>query len=100
MEALVEDFLVYLRTERGQADHTQRTYAALLKKFTDWAATKKITDWKSVTSAGIIDFLQHERTRRLSAESLYLQICALRALFRYAENEKVLASNPAENISL
>jgi integrase/recombinase XerD len=100
MEALVEDFLVYLRNERGQADHTQRTYTALLKKFTTWAATKKITDWKAITPANIIDFLQHERGRRLSAESLYLQIAALRAFFRYAESEKILPNNPAEHISL
>jgi len=100
MEALVEDFLVYLRNERGQADHTQRTYAALLKKFSEWASKKKITDWKAITPANIIEFLQHERSRRLSAESLYLQIAALRAFFRYAENEKILAANPAEHISL
>ena len=100
MEALVEDFLVYLRNERGQADHTQRTYSALLRKFVGWATKKRIGDWKSVLPSTIIEFLQHERGRRLSAESLYLQISALRAFFRYAESEKVLASNPAENISL
>ena len=100
MEALVEDFLGYLRNERGQADHTQRTYSALLKKFVTWATTKKISDWKAILPTTIIQFLQHERRRRLSAESLYLQIAALRAFFRYAENEKVLTSNPAENISL
>ena len=100
MEALVEDFLVYLRNERGQADHTQRTYAALLKKFVDWASQRKISDWKSIVPGTIIEFLQHERGRRLSAESLYLQIAALRAFFRYAESEKILPSNPAESISL
>ena len=100
MDALVEDFLVHLRNERGHADHTQRTYAALLKKFTTWAADKKIGDWKAITPARIVEFLQHERGRQLSAESLYLQICALRALFRYAESEKLLPNNPAENISL
>ena len=33
LEVLVEDFLQYLRHERGQSDHTQKTYAALLGKF-------------------------------------------------------------------
>ena len=37
MQTLVEDFLQYLRHERGQAEHTQRTYAALLNKFVAWA---------------------------------------------------------------
>jgi integrase/recombinase XerD len=56
-------------------------------------------------------FLQHERERglanqprnsprRLSSESVYLEIAALRAFYRFAENEKILPSNPAENLSL
>ncbi len=111
MQTLVEDFLQYLRHERGQAEHTQRTYAALLNKFTAWAAEQKITDWNQVTLAHLMSFLQHERernlanepkesTRRLSSESVYLEIAALRAFYRFAENEKLLPANIAENLSL
>jgi integrase/recombinase XerD len=56
-------------------------------------------------------FLQFERDRtlanepkdsprRLSSESVYLEIAALRAFFRFAENEKLIPRNPAENLSL
>jgi integrase/recombinase XerD len=111
MNQLVEDFLQYLRHERGQAEHTQRTYAALLNKFVAWAAKQGITDWKSVEFPHLMAFLQHEReralanepkesARRLSSESLYLEIAALRALYRFAENEKLLPANIAENLSL
>jgi integrase/recombinase XerD len=41
-----------------------------------------------------------ESPRRLSSESVYLQIAALRAFFRFAENEKLLPRNPAEHLSL
>src|SRR5205823_12897207 len=37
---------------------------------------------------------------RLSTESLYLEIAALRAFYRFAENEKLLPQNIAENLSL
>ena len=111
MRTLVEDFLQHLRHERGQAEHTQRTYAALLNKFVAWAEKHGLEDWQSVDLRHLMDFLQHERernvdtqpknsSRRLSSESLYLEIAALRAFFRFAENEKLLASNPAENLSL
>jgi integrase/recombinase XerD len=111
MQTLVEDFLQYLRHERGQAEHTQKTYAALLKKFTDWAATQNLTDWKSVELKHLMAFLQHERERpmadepkesikRLSSESVYLEIAALRAFYRFAESEKLLPVNVAENLSL
>ena len=56
-------------------------------------------------------FLQHERarpladepkesTKRLSSESVYLEIAALRAFYHFAENEKMLPANVAENLSL
>ncbi len=111
MNTLVEDFLQYLRHERGQAEHTQKTYAALLKKFTDWAAKQNLTDWKSVELRHLMAFLQYERARplvdepkesvkRLSSESVYLEIAALRAFYRFAETEKLLPANVAENLSL
>ncbi len=111
MQKLVEDFLQYLRHERGQAEHTQKTYAALLGKFTDWAATQNLTDWASVELRHLMEFLRHERarpladepaasTKRLSSESVYLEIAALRAFYRFAENEKKLPANLAENLSL
>jgi len=111
METLVEDFLQYLRHERGQAEHTQKTYAGLLNKFTTWAAKNSLTDWKQVELQHLMSFLKSERernlvndpkesTRRLSSESVYLEIAALRAFYRFAENEKLLPANVAENLSL
>ena len=111
MRNLVEDFLQHLRHERGQAEHTQRTYAALLDKFVVWAEKQGLSDWKSVDLRHLMAFLQHERERalatapkdsprRLSSESVYLEIAALRAFYRFAENEKLLPANIAENLSL
>ena len=111
MQNLVEDFLQYLRHERGQAEHTQKTYKGLLDCFIAWAQKLGIDDWRSVELPHLMSFLQHEReralanqpehsTRKLSAESLYLEIAALRAFYRFAENEKFLPVNVAENLSL
>jgi integrase/recombinase XerD len=111
MNNLIDDFLQYLRHERGQSEHTQKTYAALLHKFVAWAARRKLTDWQAVELPHLMSFLQDERERalarqpensprRLSSESLYLEIAALRAFYRFTENEKLLPANVAENLSL
>jgi site-specific recombinase XerD len=111
MHTLAEDFLFSLRHERGQAEHTQKTYQGLLDKFVAWAGTRGLTSWRDVRLAHLTEFLQHERDRRLadapeestaklSTSSLYLQIAALRAFFKWAETEKHLPANPAENLSL
>ncbi|MDD5138820.1 MAG: tyrosine-type recombinase/integrase [Verrucomicrobiales bacterium] len=135
MQTLVEDFLQYLRHERGQSDNTAKTYAALLGKFTAWAAKQKLTNWPAVELKHLMAFLQYERSRnlmpvgrtssrtgpgtpkqgnggpsaasprknssrRLSGESVYLEIAALRAFYKFAEIEKFLPANIAENLSL
>jgi integrase/recombinase XerD len=120
MQTLVEDFLQYLRHERGQSDNTAKTYAALLGKFTAWAERQNLTDWKQFELKHLMAFLAHERgrkasvgrpssrteaepknsSRRLSGESVYLEIAALRAFYKFAENEKILPANPAEHLSL
>ena len=134
MQALVEDFLQFLRHERGQSDNTAKTYAALLGKFTAWAGKQGLNDWQEVEPTHLMSFLQQERSRnllptgrtpsraaadsesdddgpressprpasakRLSGESVYLEITALRAFYKFAENEKLLPSNPAENLTL
>ena len=111
MQTLVEDFLQYLRHERGQAEHTQSTYALVLKRFVAWAEKQSLTDWQAVALRHLMAFLEHERgrglahqpkdsPRRLSSESLYVEIAALRAFYRYAENEKLLPANVAEYLSL
>lgn len=111
MQNLVEDFLVYLRNERGQSERTQKTYAFLLGKFVTWASGEGLTDWKSVQLDDLMHFIEHERarnletkpddsTQKLSSESVYLEIAALRAFYKFAENEKLLPVNTAENLSL
>jgi integrase/recombinase XerD len=119
MQTLVEDFLQYLRHERGQSDNTARTYAALLGKFVAWAGKQGLADWHDIELKHLMAFLAHERlrhastgrppkreaapqnpARRMSSESVYLEIAALRAFYRFAENEKFLPANVAENLSL
>jgi integrase/recombinase XerD len=111
MRELVEDFIQHLRNERGQSENTQKTYFALLNQFVAWAEKQDLGDWKAVGLPHLMSFLQHERertlanqpdesARRLSSESMYLEIASLRAFYRWAENEKLLPANPAENLSL
>jgi len=111
MRALVDDFLTSLQHEHGQADHTRKTYAALLDKFVQWALTQKLEDWNQVGLSHLQAFLKSEQQRtlknrpkdspqRLSTESLYLEIAALRAFYRFCESEKLLLENVAEHLTL
>jgi len=114
MRTLVESFLDHLRLERGRSEHTVQTYALALLRLVDWLESAPVrgvtgTAVVSVTPDHLLRFLEHERSRplnekavgqRLSSASLYLQVAALRAFFRFAEAEGVVSSNPAENLTL
>lgn len=111
MQELLEDFLQYVRNERGQAEHTQRTYAALLGRFVEWASARGIGHWREVQLNDLTDYLLHEQqrklahtpeesTRKLSTSSLYLEIAAFRAFYKFCETEKLLPENVAENLTL
>ncbi|MBI1842135.1 MAG: tyrosine recombinase [Verrucomicrobia bacterium] len=111
MESLVEDFLQYLRHERGQSERTQETYRDLLFHFVRWAVGDGIKDWKGVKLDHLIRYIQRQRDRawekrpappssRLSNESVYLSIAALRAFYRFAEQESLLPSNVADSLTL
>jgi integrase/recombinase XerD len=111
MHTLVEDFLQYIRHEKGQSAQTQKTYAALLGRFVVWAEKRGRGDWGEVTRRDLTEFLQHERARKpegegnkqkakLSPESVYLQIAALRAFYKFAAHEQLVPANLAENLTL
>src|SRR5258706_1840388 len=111
MQELVEDFVQHLRNERGQSENTEKAYFALLSHCVLWADHQGLKDWKDVRFSHLMSYLQFERERplahqtvdsprRLSSESVYLEIAALRAFYRWGENEKFLPDNIAENLSL
>ncbi len=111
---LVEEFVIHVRHERGQSANTQRTYASLLGRFATWADAQKLASARDVGVNHLMQFLEHERQRRmegpsagkaaasqrLSSASVYLQVAALRAFFRFCQAEGFTPENPTENLTL
>lgn len=110
---LLEEFLIHLRHERGQAAHTVKTYEHTLRQFEAWAEGRKLDHWHEVQFADLMAYLEHQRNRPrkakgketvaptpLSAATLYLHVAALRSFFRFAEQEKLVPRNPTENLTL
>jgi len=111
MQDLVEDFLQHLRNEKGQSDHTQKTYAGLLGRFVRWAGEHQIADWRSIQLPHLTAFLLGEQqrkletvpepsSRKLATSSIYLEIAALRSFYKYCETDNLLPRNIAEQLSL
>ncbi len=120
MQALIEEFGQYLRHERGQSEYTQKAYGSILNRFADWAGGQQLTRWNAVELSHLLGYLSHQRDSvtptgddapkkpgrprddpaRLSTESLYLEIAALKAFYRFCVQEQFLLTNVAENLTL
>ncbi len=111
MEGLIEEFIQFLLHEKGQSKHTASTYGTQLRNFLSWAKKEKIKDWDQVTLMELTRFLSDERRRApvhekdespktLSSNSIYLEIAALKAFYKFAQDEGIFRQNPAENLSL
>ena len=120
MQALIEEFGQYLRHERGQSEHTQKAYSNILNRFADWAGTRQLARWNAVELSHLLGYLAHQRNSetptddhakkkrgrprselaKLSTESLYLELAALKAFYRFCVQEQFLPTNVAENLTL
>jgi len=112
MNLLLEDFLHYLRQERGHAAHTVSTYAGILHRAATWFQQEaQVSDWKNVDlhlltgwieyqRQRVIQVADSEKKRPISPETIYLQIAALRCFFGFCLREGHLMLNPAEHLTL
>ena len=123
MRAEIEDFILYLATERGLSDNYQISTRLSLEGFALWLerrkivaavgedALKKMTDGDeplpevevkvgAVTRAEISDYLAHKKRLGLSAASIKLVVVAIKIFFRWLAARGRIAADPADVLPL
>ncbi len=84
MEDWIEDFLLYLASERGLAIHTRDSYKMDLLAF--WVFTGK-KSMKNIGKEDLIAFLESKQTRGLASSSIARALIALKVFFRFVKRE-------------
>ena len=100
MEKALKIFLQYLTVEEGFSTNTIAAYDSDIRKFMAFASEQDIHSVGETTRGLIKAFLQKERRDALSAATAARRIAALKAFFSFLREEKLIAANPAEAISL
>ena len=101
MERLIDQFLLYLATERGLSTNYQLSTRRSLEIFTEWLARQtRISSPAHVEPGHFADYLAWRKRSGLAAASIKLEAVALRIFFRFLLARKILTSNPAENLSI
>ena len=97
MNAEIDQFILYLATEKGLSDNYQLSTRASLELFAKWATDKKrAATWSEVTPEAIGDFLGWRKKGGAAAATIKLHAVALRILFRFLVQRKMLERDPTE----
>ncbi len=96
MQVLVDQFLDYIRLERGLSENTRKAYAADLAMFVEYLRNRKIRSLNSVTRRHILDYLLQEKDRGLSTSSISRRLVSIKVFFRYLQQEGLLTNDVAE----
>jgi len=101
MHADLDDFILYLATERGLSDNYQLSTRRSLETFTSWAEkTRQVTEVGAVTLPHFQEFLAHRKRAGLAAASIKLEIVALKIFFRWLAYRNRIPRDPADVLPL
>lgn len=101
MRNALEEFILYLATERGLSENYQLSTRRSLESFLGWAEkTHQLTEAPSVTLAHLQEFLGHRKRLGLAAASIKLEVVALKIFFRWLAGGTRIPRDPAEVLPL
>lgn len=90
----------FLVMEKGLSEKTVAAYSADLMRFGLFVERKKINAVSDIDTSLILTYLIHLRDAGLSARSRARHLVSLRGFFKFLTHEKVIETNPAQQIDL
>lgn len=91
-------YLNYLLIEKGASDNTLEAYRRDLHRYLSFLEKKGLTDVSFVNAQTVIEFLIHLKDEGLAANSMNRSLAALRGLYNYLVEEKVVDESPLADI--
>ena len=96
MHAQIDQFLLYLATERGLSTAYQLSIRQTLDKLVGWSEKKQIQSWDDIGTDELSAFLIEQKDGGLSSASLRIVIVHLKVFFRYLAGKHITSADPAE----
>ncbi len=97
MNNLIDQFILYLATERGLSVNYQLSTRSSLEHFTKWLSDHgPVSTWEEVTPEHIGEFLGWRKRAGCAAATIKLHAVALRIFFRHLLQRHRLGKDPTE----
>jgi integrase/recombinase XerD len=93
MNSMLEQFLDFLRLEKGLSPHTGEAYQQDLTDFIRWLQRHHISSVNDVTRRHIMDYLLDLKEKGRAPTTLSRHLVAIRVFFKFLQQEGMLGSN-------
>ena len=81
---LLDDFLIFLKAEKGLSVNTCDCYS---RDITAFATFSGLLNWKEISSSHILGFLEHLKHKRYASSSICRILVSLKVFFRFLKKE-------------
>jgi integrase/recombinase XerD len=99
VDVAIDEFILYLATERGLSSNYQLSTRGALERAMGWLEKRrKRRVWSEVELADLTDYLGTRKHDGLSASSLRLEIIALKIFFRWMQGRGKVSEDVAEGV--
>jgi integrase/recombinase XerD len=97
LSSTIDLYLNHVKVERGLSPHTVEAYARDIASFADFSQDQS-ADGKPVSDEMISRYMAHLSKKGIARRSQARVLSALRGFFRHLHEEKLIATNPTEDI--
>ena len=98
-EALTESFLNYLIVECGLSDNTIKGYKGDLRNFSNYLQDEGIKQFQDLRAKMIVSFIEKEKQRGLSENSISRSLVTIKMLYKYMIMEGKISANPMSSVN-
>ena len=93
-----DNFLNYLKFERGLSDNTCQSYSVDLNEFASFLAEKEIENTENITESDIESFIISLSKKGFAKSTIHRRVAAVRGFAKYLLKEKIIENNIVKNI--
>lgn len=98
MQDAIDEYLHFIKVERGLSSNTQENYQRDLAQYKEYLTERGIHNWNEVDRFVILDFLQKLRDENKAASSVVRMMSALRQFHLFLRQEDLTNDNPMQHI--
>ncbi|MBD29177.1 MAG: tyrosine recombinase [Verrucomicrobiaceae bacterium] len=99
MKKSIEQFIMFLATERGLSINYQLLVRRNLEKFANWTIKQKnVLELNNITTHEISKYLQTRKKDGLAPSSIRQHIVSIKIFFRFLSKKKIISEDVAEGL--